>query len=132
MKKQECIPVGCVPAWGVFLPRGVYLPGGVPAGGVYLPGGVPAQVLPPVNRMTDRCKNITLPQTSFAGGNKDSRTQCTHRTSGLQNIFFFAKSRKKNKFIQKDESYIELMKFEIVFVSACVHMTILRFHLPFL
>ena len=23
----------------------------------------------PVNRMTDRCKNITLPQTSFAGGN---------------------------------------------------------------
>ena len=25
---------------------------------------------PPVNRMTDRCKNITLPQTSFAGGNQ--------------------------------------------------------------
>ena len=24
----------------------------------------------PVNRMTDRCKNITLPQISFAGGNK--------------------------------------------------------------
>ena len=24
----------------------------------------------PVNRMTNRCKNITLPQTSFAGGNK--------------------------------------------------------------
>ena len=23
---------------------------------------------PPVNRITDRCKNITLPQTSFAGG----------------------------------------------------------------
>ena len=23
---------------------------------------------PPVNRMTKRCKNITLPQTSFAGG----------------------------------------------------------------
>ena len=59
----------------VYLPRGVYLPGGVPArgegtcpGGVYLPGGVPAHVLPPVNRMTDRCKNITLSQTSFAGG----------------------------------------------------------------
>ena len=34
------------------------------------PGAVPAQVLPPVNRMTDRCKNMTLPQTSFAGGNK--------------------------------------------------------------
>ena len=65
---------------------GVYLvPGGVPGsvggvpgpgegctwsqGGVPGPGGVPAQVLPPVNRMTDRCKNITLPQTSFAGSN---------------------------------------------------------------
>ena len=28
-------------------------------------GGSP---YPPVNRMTNRCKNITLPQTSFAGG----------------------------------------------------------------
>ena len=27
-----------------------------------------AHTPPPVNRMTDRCKNITLPQTSFAGG----------------------------------------------------------------
>ena len=27
-----------------------------------------------MNRMTDRCKNITLPQTSFAGGNK--RKKC--------------------------------------------------------
>ena len=26
----------------------------------------------PVNRMTDRCKNITLPQTLFAGGNKNA------------------------------------------------------------
>ena len=26
----------------------------------------------PVNRMTDRCKNITLPQTSFAGGKNNS------------------------------------------------------------
>ena len=25
--------------------------------------------LPPVDRMTDMCKNITLPQTSFGGGN---------------------------------------------------------------
>ena len=27
---------------------------------------------PPVNRMTNRCKNITLPQTSFAGGNNNN------------------------------------------------------------
>ena len=34
---------------------------------------------PPVNRITNRCKNITLPQTSFAGGNKkafQSKTNC--------------------------------------------------------
>ena len=77
---------------GVYLP-GVYLPGGVPARvGMYLPMGylpggtcpwgvpaqggvpsresVPTQVLPTVNRMTDRCKNITLPQTSFVGSKK--------------------------------------------------------------
>ena len=34
------------------------------------PGGTPRTRHPPVNRMTDRCKNITLPQNSFAGGNK--------------------------------------------------------------
>ena len=57
--------------WGVYLggvpgPRGVLVRGGC----TWSQGGVPgAGVLPPVNRMTDRCKNITLPQTSFAGGN---------------------------------------------------------------
>ena len=42
------------------------------------PGGVSVRETPwtetsppPVNRMTDASKNITLPQTSFAGGNKD-------------------------------------------------------------
>ena len=109
-KKQECIPVGCVPPTSCpYLPactapggvpaRGVYLvpggctcPGGVPGpggctclggipglGGVYLPAGVylPGGHLPrypPVKRMADRCKNITLPQTSFAGGNKEKKT----------------------------------------------------------
>ena len=28
----------------------------------------PPNADPPVDRMTDRCKNINLPQTSFAGG----------------------------------------------------------------
>ena len=35
-------------------------------------GGVSQHAMgqtPPVNRTTDKCKNITLPQTSFAGGN---------------------------------------------------------------
>ena len=45
-------------------------------GGLHGPGGgrggIPACIEadpPPVNRMTDRCRNITLAQTSFAGGN---------------------------------------------------------------
>ena len=83
-------PGGCVPGPGVPGPGGVYLVrggtwsrGGVPGArggylvpggctwsrggvGVYLVwGGVPGQVPPPVNRMTNRCKNITLAKTSF-------------------------------------------------------------------
>ena len=67
-------PGGCLLWEGVYLVPGVSALGGVCSlGGVPGPGaGVPApggcQVLPPVNRMTNRCKNITLPQTSFAGG----------------------------------------------------------------
>ena len=72
----------CLVWGGVYLVWGVYLPGlegctwswgGVPGpGGTclvpggYLPGlGGPGQVLPPVNRMTNTCKNITLAKTSF-------------------------------------------------------------------
>ena len=67
--KQECIPVGCVsPALyrkGGLCPQGGLCPGWVcPWVGLCLRD-------PPVNRMTDRCKNITLPQTSFEGGKKD-------------------------------------------------------------
>ena len=80
---------GCTCQGGVYLPGrctcpgectcpgGVYLPGGTcPGRGVYLPGGecTCPGTPPAVNRMTDRCKNITLPQTSFAGCKK--RTCC--------------------------------------------------------
>ena len=38
----------------------------------FMPKGVSTHCMlgfnPPINRNTDRCKNITLPQTSFAGG----------------------------------------------------------------
>ena len=48
---------------GVPGPGGVYLVWGVPGpGGVYLVPGGPGQVLPPMDRITDACKNITLPQ----------------------------------------------------------------------
>ena len=93
--KQDYIPVGCVPparrpylrgpaggqggvpglgvcTWsGGYLVGGCTWSGGVPGLGGYLVGGVYlVRYSPPVNRMTNRCKNITLPQTSFAGGNK--------------------------------------------------------------
>ena len=32
----------------------------------------------PMNRMTDRCKNITLPQTALAGGNKELLSMITY------------------------------------------------------
>ena len=56
----------CTGGWGAWSWR---VPG---LGGAWSGTGIPAcnEADPPVNRMTDRCKNITLPQTSFAGGNK--------------------------------------------------------------
>ena len=87
-----CVCLGGVCSLGVYLPLilgGVCSWGGTSlwsVGGLcLLLGGVPPSgpgwgvwwwcipacngADPPVNRMTDRCKNITLPQTSFAGGN---------------------------------------------------------------
>ena len=55
-----CLPGGGVcPVWGVSAWCGVCLVRGV--------GGIPActEADPPVNRMTDRCKNITLATTSL-------------------------------------------------------------------
>ena len=50
---------------------GCLLNGGSARGGGCLPRGVckgGGLGLDPLNRITDRCENITLPQTSFAGG----------------------------------------------------------------
>ena len=95
---QECIPVGCVPpacrpypcmhCAGGCLPREVsaggwcVCPGGEWSArrvsawecpwGCVCPGGVSSRGCgkppPPVNRLTDRCKNITLPQLRCGGG----------------------------------------------------------------
>ena len=70
--------------WGVWIRGGLH-PGGLhwegvcleesAWGGLLTPPGLPtrgrgwADPLPPVNRMTHRCKNITLPETLFAGSN---------------------------------------------------------------
>ena len=65
---------GGVSAWGCLLLGGVCSGGGAPG-----PGGrgSPAQVLPPLwtEFLTHAYENITLPQTSFAGGN-ENRCEC--------------------------------------------------------
>ena len=59
----------------------------VQGGGGLCPGegvSVQRETPPPVNRMTDASKNITLPQTSFAGGNKKAfNRMCTDCGNGL-------------------------------------------------
>ena len=75
--EQECIPVGCFPPAAVAVPDGGLHQApppppeeahpreeATPPRRKHPPGGS----TPPVNRMTNRCKNITLPQTSFTGG----------------------------------------------------------------
>ena len=62
---------GGVCSWGVVCSRGCLLQGGVCSGGcLFLGLGVVSQhalrqTPPPVNRMTNRCKNITLATTSL-------------------------------------------------------------------
>ena len=61
--------IQCISGWGSATRGGLHVWGeGLHPGGVINPGGSWADPL--VNRMTDSCKNITLPQTSFAGGKK--------------------------------------------------------------
>ena len=62
------------------LGRGVFLVGGLPGRGVSLAGEVSLADLP-VNRMTDACENITLPQTSFAGGNEAVKKSVHYKMS---------------------------------------------------
>ena len=99
---QECIPVGCVPPAAV--PSGGvstrHPPGSTPhippaARHAGIPPAMHAEIAPPcckacwdttcnacwdttpsLNRMTNRCKNITLPQTSFAGGKDEAFYFC--------------------------------------------------------
>ena len=64
----------CIGGGSVQLRAGPHPAGGSvqPWEGVCIQGG---WANPPVNRMTHRCKNISLPQTSFAGGKYVARTE---------------------------------------------------------
>ena len=93
---------------GVLLQGGVWSQGGVCSGGVcllqrggcLLQGGgcgVPACTeadTPSVNRMTDRCKNITLATTSLQPGNKKTgkvRVTSVSRVLSISQCFAVAK-----------------------------------------
>ena len=63
----SCLPLGGVFLGGCLRPGGGLRSGGVCLGGGGLPVTCDAcwEATPQVNRMTHRCENITLPQTSF-------------------------------------------------------------------
>ena len=61
-------------AQGGLVPAGCLLPGG----GWVAPHHAPRQT-PPANKMADRCKNITLPQTLFVGGNYNTHNSVSNR-----------------------------------------------------
>ena len=69
---RGCLVGGCLVQGVVSGLRGVSGPRGgcLPGEGHVCPGGVPRDTHPPVDRMTHTYKNITFPQTLFAGGNK--------------------------------------------------------------
>ena len=113
------VPVWGVPARGMYL-QGGYLPGGVPAkGGCTCPGGVPARVLPPVNRMTDRYKNITLPQTLFAGGNdvfiKYRVVPCDRNMRGTLDEDFYGSGREFGRLEININIYLIILWVETIF-----------------
>ena len=70
--------------------RGAWSGGCMVRGGAWSWGVVSQHALrqtPPVNRMTNSCKNITLPQTSFAGGNKYNSTNLNPNYGWLSNLW---------------------------------------------
>ena len=69
-QRQECIPVGCVPPAAVDVPGKVGSPPDTPLGNRPPPEQTPPGADPPpwTEFLTYACENITLPQTSFAGG----------------------------------------------------------------
>ena len=82
-----CLPGGCLPK------------GGMSAWGEYLP-----RYSPPVDRMTHTCKNITFPQTLFAGGNKNNN----HINGNTYNPYKF--TRNPNAAMHT----VSIMLFELV------------------
>ena len=117
--EQECIPVGCVPPAAVAISGGVSPPG-IP------PEQTPCKACwdttcnacwdstPPVNRMTNRCKNITLPQTSFAGGKYNISLRSPEETFQHYTITLIS-------------LFVEFMKFNFLDVGSVVCILLVGF-----
>ena len=77
---------------------------------------------PTVNRMTHRCKNITFPQTSFAGGNESLDVR--HIVKSSQNFLSPPKRQKLLNFLQgrMTPSHIKV-HLKTTHVSVCVRIS---------
>ena len=54
-----------------------------------------------VNRMTDACENITLPQTSFAGGENGSNYRFTIKTNDFWSNLTTAELKLKDQYLKR-------------------------------
>ena len=90
---------GCTWSWGMYLvPGGVYLPGA--GGGGYLLGGCTCPCTPPPPPWTEwQVQNITLPQTSFAGGNNNLAFRVYSQLASKSHRFFLPFKNRWNAFL---------------------------------
>ena len=146
--KQECIPVGCVPAahwpfagvclvWGglvwsqgsVFLVRGVWSWGVLPARGLCLVwGGSPCPETPTVNRITHTCKNITLATTSLRpviiSANKNVPVLFCIACSGLKSVTELSTISWEREMVRlKSVTELSTISWEKEMVHECRYLT---------
>ena len=98
LPRGACFPGGCLLLGGVCSQGGYLLPRGSASQGGLLPaGGIPActEADPPINRITDTSKNITLATTSL-------------RPVSIVQIKFIKKFRLSHNFFKRSQNGNEL------------------------
>ena len=88
-------------------------------GEVCIHGGLGRPPFSPVNRTTHRCKNITLPQTSLAGGKKESSEE--HQKGNLdaannlaKNIHYHISQLSKKRDVSEETIFRNLSFFQTI------------------
>ena len=118
---RSLLPRGGVCYWGVSARGGVCLIQGgcLPLGGCLLQGSIPACTeadtpLPPVNRITDTSKNITLATTSFRPVNMTKENRI--------NLFESGVSRPVNQYyFPPDQDYVLLILLVSIGAESTFH-----------